>query len=312
MKKFILRIVVYFSIAFFFISLFQIFISLKIENEIITGHDNFKTTSNVNSELVLLGSSRCFSHFDPAFFQTNFNLKSTNIGVDGHSQISMAYFRLVDYLKHNNNPKFAILNFDPFMTPGSFTKNGGNLVHKDAFARYAFLPLNEKWKTVEHFDYNILEKYLPLYSLFKYNQLEYSFFPNNSNYEKYGFNRNDLEWKNEKPDTLVNFKSKYSINRHKNEIKKALKFLYEFCDSNGIKLICIQSPVHESIYYENIFETPQQICSDLNIPYIDANYKSIRKDSNNFYNSNHMNINGIHLMNEKLKKEKVLIQLFTE
>jgi len=103
---------------------------------------------------------------------------------------------------------------------------------------------------------------------------------------------------------LVNFKSKYSINRHKNEIKKALKFLYEFCDNNGIKLVCIQSSVHESIYYENIFEIPQQICSDLNIPYIDANHKSVRKDSNNFYNSNHININGIHLMNEKLKKEK--------
>ncbi|MDN3675796.1 hypothetical protein QWY90_00270 [Flavobacterium paronense] len=124
------------------ISVVQIAISYRIDGKTVTGYDTLESTANTNADLVCLGSSRCWAHFDPRFFESNYHIKTINIGMNGHSDLTATLLRLQNYLSRNKAPKFAILNIDPFVSAGSLTNNT-NFVTKNQYARYAFFP-NEK------------------------------------------------------------------------------------------------------------------------------------------------------------------------
>jgi hypothetical protein len=312
MKKFIKKILILASIAFLLIFVLQAILSLSIKNISIDRHDNLDLTLNNNSDLIFMGSSRCFAHFAPSFFDDYFNLKSTNIGMDGHAELSMTYFRLLDYLKGNTPPKYALLNFDPFTIAGDLQKASPIIYNKDKFSRYAYVTFNKEWETVRHFGYNNLEKYLPLYAIFKYRKLPLYLskkYVGVSRFEKYGYGFNNREWDTLKHPEIKNTQIQYPLIQQQLKVKKALIQLNDLCASYGIKLICIQTPVHESIFSKSLFNVPKRICEDINIVFIDVNYESIRSERKNFYNSNHLNTSGIAAMNNKLKINKELIKL---
>jgi serine/threonine protein kinase len=85
-----------------------------------------------------------------------------------------------------------------------------------------------------------------------------------------------------------------------------LKLLNEICLANNSKLICIQTPVYKIIMEKYLFNETGNICRSLNIPFIDANYDSIRNNINFFYNSNHLNLKGVNKLNSIIKKDSLL------
>jgi hypothetical protein len=310
MQKFIRKTIFILITVLAVMILCQIILFYKIENISTSAHDNFEMTTNVNSDLILLGSSRCRSHLDPHFFEDEFGLKTTNLGIEGHNELSMSYARLLDYLKCNEPPEVIILSFDPFMTGGDVGMASSNSVNKNKFARYAFVPLNGNWKTINHFGFDIWEKYIPLYSIFKYKELSKYFYQDDiTKFQKYGYANHKGSWDTIKNPINGEMRKNYSIKKEKQDVKDVLSIIKNLCDENKIKLICIQTPVHQSIYDEEQFEIPKNICQDLEIPFIDANYEFIRTDINDFYNSTHINLNGVSSMNKKLADEPILISL---
>ncbi len=309
MRKFLIKSILFILGIFALAVVFQVLLFLRIQNKSIAHHDTLDITSHINADLVLMGNSRCWSHLDPAFFKEEFKLKSVNLGTVGHPELSIAYARLKDYLAYNRPPKFALLNVDPFTNGGDLSKPNENMINKDAFARYAFAPLNKDWETVKHFGFNNWEKYVPLYAIFKYKNFSKIVNPNfNSLYVTYGYSKKDIQW-----DTIkipINGENKKNFRIHKDfkNVKNMLDKLNKLCRDNNIQLICIQSPVHKSIHEEHIFEVAGKITNDLNIPFVNANYESIRVDINYFQDSNHLNLDGVTAMNQKLKEESVLIE----
>jgi hypothetical protein len=304
MRLFLTR---FFKATFIFvivITIIQIGISIFIKGKTINGHDNLDMTANVNRDLIFLGSSRCRAHFDPSFFDSAFNLKSVNIGVDGHSEITMAIIRLKTYLSVNNPPKFAVLTIDPFVGPGN-ENNNTNFVHKNDFARYAFFPSKNEQLIVNYFQFNIYEQKIPLYAIFKYKILSNCFWHTGNIYLKYGYDLHEESW-----DTLTNpvtdkaqklfFKSDET-----DSITQALKNLDELCRKNKIKLLCIQTPVYKTCYNDTIFKKIRYICNQANVPFIDVNKESISNDITCFYNSNHLNKTGVEKMNAEILKDSV-------
>jgi hypothetical protein len=95
-----------------------------------------------NADLVLLGSSRCFSHLDPRFF---FKLppKTGNIGMNGHSELTAILLRLKNYLAENKTPKYVILSFDPLINPRDY-ENNSNFTDKNNYASIACFPSKKK------------------------------------------------------------------------------------------------------------------------------------------------------------------------
>ena len=292
--------------------LLQLTILFRLKGKNIRGYDNLEQTSNVNADLVFIGSSRCWAHFDPHFFDSTFKIKSVNIGMDGHSQISSAIVRLKYYLSRNKTPRFAILNFDPFVYAGS-EKDNNDFGHKDSYARYAFLPDNKDLLIVNYFKFNLYEKYIPLYAIFKYRILgSCLIIENKNNYSENGYERHDEKWDTiAKPVTDIMKKSFFN-EAEKPRIINALDDLNKFCKKNNIKLLCIQTPVYKSIHEDIVFSKPASICKSLGILFIDANVEYIRSDINCFYNSFHLNTLGVLQMNLIFKENKVLTSFIND
>ena len=281
MKQFLNSLKKFVIFSTLLLILFQAIISFRIKGKTVTGHDNLEQTSNINADLVFIGSSRCWAHFDPKFFDSVYKLKSVNIGVDGHSEISMAIIRFKDYLSRNNAPQFLIYSFDPFINAGSITENT-NFVHKNNFARYAFFPYKKDMSILNYFKFDFNEKYIPMYAIFKYKLLTDAIFLNNvDNSVQKGYEFHDEKW-----DTIsnpINNKAKRFFFKKSDitSIKKSLGLLKNLCLENNIKLLCIQTPVYKTIQVDSTFLETKIICSSLNIPFIDANKEFIRNDMTN-------------------------------
>lgn len=312
MKKFIKKIIGFAIFVIFIAVLFQTILSLKIKGETLNEIDNLEQTFGLNADLVFLGSSRCWVHFDPSFFDKTFKITSVNIGVDGHSEIAMAILRLKDYLSRNIAPKYAILSFDPLMSVGSIIDNK-NFVHKDYFARYSFLPNNKDLLFVNYFKFNFQEKYIPLYSIFKYKLLDDCIFIKNTTcYRRNVSHLVDKEW-----DTIHNpitneLKKYYFTKNQINQIANSLNELNKLCIKKNIKLLCIQTPVYKKNYDYIAFKRTKSICRNLNIPFVDVNRKFLRNDIKYFYNATHLNKNGVKKMNQFLKRDVLLTSFFND
>lgn len=284
----------------------QIAISMLIAGKTVRGHDNLEQTAGVNADLVFLGSSRCWSHFNPAFFDSAFNIKSVNIGVDGHSELMMSKLRLLDYLSRNKAPKTAILSFDFFFVGGEAI-NKSEFIHKNDFARYAFLPSTLDRPIVDYFGYTISEKYIPLYAIFKYKLFNDCISRKNiDNWATYGYSMHEQQW-----DTISNPVSNMLQPARATESQNlihVLNDLNQICKKNEIKLICIQTPVYK-VYDSRLLSRADSICKVLAIPFIDTNTDDIRNDFSNFYNANHINTKGVDKMNQYLKQNEKLKML---
>jgi hypothetical protein len=306
MKLFIKNIILFSLVSIGVILLIQIMVDLRIKDKTVRGHDNLDVTSDVNADLVLLGSSRCWAHFDPTFFKETFGIKSANIGVDGHTEIAITILRLKNYLSKNNAPKYAILSLDPFVRSGN-EKNSTNLTHKDVFSRYAFFPNKKNEAMVDHFKFDYSEKYVPLYAIFKYKMfVDCLTLQNSGDYTKYGFEKHVEKWDTiAKPITNILKKSFYT-KKEEPSIVTALSELNQLCVKNNIKLLCIQTPVYQIIQDDKIFNATALVCKKLNIPFVDVNVKPIQQHIGFFYNSNHLNNKGVEEMNLYLKKDPIL------
>ncbi len=305
MKEYFKKISLFLLSFLGLIILVQLILSFNIRNKSITGHDNLKQTEHIDADLVFMGSSRCRAHFDPLFFDSAYHLKSVNLGIDGHSEIAMQLLRLRLYLNSNKAPRYVIFNFDPLVQGGS-SEHNTNFVHKNDFARYAFFPDKGSAALVDYFHFNIVEKYVPLFSILKYQLfsecLSRKGFPYSRNF--YDKHASPAEIKfSDNADNVKLPKLNADVIR---ELKDSLSIFNEFCKSNKIQLICIQTPIFKSLYDSTAFSYPAQICRELNIPFINACVESIRDDRDNFYNADHMNVIGVTKMNAYLKTDSLL------
>lgn len=309
MKQFLKNSILFCSLLLGIVFLIQLAISFRIKGKTVTGYDTLEQTSNVNADLVFMGSSRCWAHFDPKFFEDNYQLKSVNIGMNGHSDLTASILRLENYLTKNKTPKFAILNIDPFVNAGSLEHNT-NFVNKNDYARFAFFPNEEDEPFMDYFGFDTAERYVPLYALFKYNMFLDCITLKYSNAFPKGFELNDEKWDTIKY-PISDFNKKYFLKQKDiSSLSKTLKQLDGLCKKNNIQLVCIQTPVYKSIYESKAFEIPKTICHALKIPFIDVSDSFIKDKTDYFYNAIHLNKDGVYEMNKLLKNEKELDTIF--
>ena len=306
MIKFLKKSFLFCVVIILVILIFQVLISLRIKNIAVSGYDNWDVTSNVDADLVLLGSSRCWVQLDPRFFEKNYNVTTVNIGTNGHSELEAIILRLKNYLSKNKSPKFAILSFDPFV----HGKKINAISDKNCYARFTFLPTKNNSDLVNYFAFNNYEKYIPLYAIFKYQQLYDCISLKNKDIFKEGFELVDKKWDTIKYPPNDNLK-KYFIKKHEiSSLLVNLENLKSICKLYKIKLLCLQTPVYKSLYIQNNFDFSKTICDSLKIDFINATYDDITKDYNCFYNSNHLNKYGINRFNSLLKQENQLSTFF--
>ena len=115
MKKFLLKTSLIIVIPFIIALCLDIIISnilketklFPVENEV--WNDIYD--SKAEAELIILGSSRAWVHFDTEIIDKNLNIKSYNLGEDG-SNILQQYIRYKELISFNPLPKKVILAVD--------------------------------------------------------------------------------------------------------------------------------------------------------------------------------------------------------
>lgn len=307
MKHFLKNIGYFSLVTIIVIVVIQILLSIRISGKPINGYDNWDSLSNQNAELVLLGSSRCWVHFNPSFFEEKYNLKTVNLGINGHSELTAIQLRLENYLAKNPKPKFAILSFDPFVHPGDLSHNT-NFTDKNKYARFAFFPSKENAPLVNYFQFSKTEKYVPLYAIFKYQLLKDCLLLDKTNSFPKGYGENTNHWDTLRHPLNDEVKKFFIKDNEYPKLKKQLLIFKTFCQQRNIKLICIQTPICKTLSNHKKFKESVILCQSLGIPIIDANYPEVSSNINCFYNSNHLNLNGVTQMNKLLYEEQELKQ----
>jgi hypothetical protein len=297
-------------------SVLQILIGLRIRNRSVTGHDNLDLANGGDNELVFLGSSRCYTQFDPSLFEKALRIHAANLGVEGHSELPIHFLRLENYLAKNAPPKIAVLNFDPLIfAAGSFDSNG-NFVGKDHFARYAFWPSAVNAPIVKYFGFNWFERNVPLYAILRYQLfLDCITLPYDKGWKTHRYNYIDAEW-----DTLNQPVARQAEGIRRfffdtgaastGRIAAQLASLDSLCRAHGIRLVCVQTPIYKAAYDPVRFSYPEKICSALHIPFFDLNNPALDDDVHNFYNIDHLNITGVARMTTALLSFPSFLHLF--
>jgi hypothetical protein len=312
-RKFIANVLVMILLLLGISLVLQLGITYKIRNKTINGQDNFHVIKGQNNDLVFLGSSRCSEHFDPKFFKDSLGLKSVNLGVNGHGDLTMQTIRLKYYLRNNVPPRVAVLNFDPISTYGPYNiEDNNNFIEKNYYARYAFYPVNEDTMLVKYFHFTWPEKYIPMYALLRYRAiLDCITMRGGKDWLNNGFQKHTTTWDTVRYPVITKefFKNYLPFVKDKDSIKSHLAVFNNYCKANNIKLVCVQSPVYKAIYDSVSFSVLKPICNSLGILFIDTNEPYINRDINNFADADHLNTTGIPKMLNIIAKNREFLEL---
>lgn len=68
--------------------------------------------NNLDNDLVFIGASSCWAHYNPCVIDSILGISSYNLGIDGHSWYPCQPLRYNTYIKHTHAPKYVIINID--------------------------------------------------------------------------------------------------------------------------------------------------------------------------------------------------------
>jgi hypothetical protein len=306
MKKFLLRVIAFFGPIFIISYGIDVFISQKFKNS--DGElQIWKAlyTGQVNSDLVIMGSSRAQGMIDPTMIGANFDTKAYNLGIIGYS-FEMQYLRNQLLIKYNRKPKVIIHSLDIFM----FQKG------TELFQAYQFLPYmlwNDEMRqaTIGYKGYKLLDYYIPLIRYYGkgYDALYYyrSTFSTRENYHKLGFRSMTIPWQED-----TNYRIKINIDLG---ILKLFDNYLAQCKRSNIKIIFVYPPEYywgqnKIINRSKIFTYFKNYSKKYNIPFFDYSKDSLSYQKKYFNNTEHTNTLGAKIFTrdliDTLKKTRVL------
>ena len=111
----------------------------------------------INADVLITGSSRAYTHYDPRILRDALGGKVYNIGLNG-SQTDMQLARLKTYLRHNRKPALLIHNLDAF----AFQVTHGGVYDPGQYVPYLNEP--DLYDALHRIDPNVWKaRLLPLY-----------------------------------------------------------------------------------------------------------------------------------------------------
>ena len=249
-------------------------------------------------DLVVNGSSRAWTQYNPLILDSILNLSSFNLGIDG-SAINRQIIKYNKYCELHGNPKYLIQNID--LGTMSYTMG----YEREQFFSYFFYDrdLLNKYDQYENFSWG--EKFLPCYRYLGYDEvmIEAVFNDNKKHYFKYltkGYSGKDESWDGKQLSKMDEVICAVDSN--------ALRIFEDFLlqvISEGTRLVFVYAPVYfvarEKMVNEvEMFAMYDSIAKKFDIPILDYNDISLCYDTAYFYNATHLNRVGAELFTTKL------------
>jgi hypothetical protein len=305
MRKYLLKI------TFFFIPILltAYYADILLSNSLKTSRSgeygvwNDIYNGNVNSDIVIYGSSRAWVHIDPEIISKNLNLSAYNMGMDGHN-LWLQYLRHSLLLQYNVKPKIIIHSIDIFTLD-----KRKELYKPDQFLPYMLNNELMEKATSSYEGYNLFDYKIPMIRYFGRRDaishaINLIITPSrNLPDRKNGYQGQDETWNDDFIKAKVKMKE-YEIKFDAATIKLFDEYLHE-CRNKGIKVILVYTP--EYIEGQKFVKNREEMLKlfinfslKYNIPFWNYSNDAISFKKNYFYNSSHMNKKGAELFTNKL------------
>jgi len=298
MKKFIFRSVI-FGIGLLGLAFFAEFViskNLRKSTDIVFNGWNEIYSGNMQSNVVIMGSSRALYQYSPRILDSVLNINSYNLGIIG-SWIDRQIVKYDTYRRFNKKPDYIIQNID------YTTINFSNGYIREQYFPYFF---DDSLKTVmsNYEKFSFFEEHLPAYRYIGYTNLIKQalgiekLFGYNSLIKGY-LGLNQL-WDGSE------LAKQTEINYSGDRLALLLfdKYLAK-ADSENIQVIFVYAPIYigateKMKNIKGMYQMYDSIARKYNIPILDYNYDPICYDTTYFYNAMHLNKTGAELFTTKL------------
>lgn len=300
MKKFLYKILLFTLLIFIFACCLDFFLSYRLrqnKNRMYAAWNKMYNDSTCY-DLVINGSSRAWTQYNPLILDSILNLNSFNLGIDG-SAINRQVIKYKKYCELHGDPKYLIQNID--LGTMSYTMG----YEREQFFSYFFYDrdlLNE-YDQYENFSWG--EKYVPCYRYLGYEDVmtEAIFHDNKKHFFEYlnkGYFSSDKEWDG----SVLYAMDSIECAIDSNALSLFINFLQEETD-NGVKIIFVYAPIYigareKMVNEEEMFAMYDSIAKKFDIPILDYNDISLCYDTAYFYNATHLNRVGAELFTTKL------------
>ncbi|MFZ4464325.1 MAG: hypothetical protein ACOYN5_10785 [Bacteroidales bacterium] len=270
---------------------------LNVWNDIYTG--------NINSDLVIYGSSRAWVHINPKIIEDSLQISSYNLGIEGHN-FWLQYFRHKELLKFNKKPAHIIMSLDIFTL-----QKRCDLYNYQQFLPFLLLNNDIYQYTSSYIGFSTFDYYIPLCRYFLESgalkaafrsMIDCKIVPSRIR----GYMGMEKNWTND----LDRAKSKvdyYEVKLDSSTVNLFEKFINE-CSNNNIKITLVFSPeyIEGQFFVKNrkeIISKYQHFANKYSLQFIDYSKDTMCMQKQFFYNSEHLNKKGSEIFTNKLIKD---------
>lgn len=305
-KSGVLRIVLFFVLLTGVLFLLDVVINTGLRR-LTTGPfgvTNRIVQGKVNAEILISGSSRAQTHYDPQIIQSITGQSTFNMGING-SQTDMQLALLKTYLQHNTKPALVIHNLDLF----SFVTT------HEVYDPAQYLPyLHETplYEAIRQYQPGVWKwRYLPLYG-YAVEDLRFTWLlglkgfagiqPPETHFQ--GYTPRHTPWTGEFEAFRASHPEGVTFEIEERGVR-LMEELVQVCVQKGIPLLLVYSPVYSEMQplernRDEIFRRFHALADPFQVPIEDFSSSPICRDQANFYNSQHLNVHGATRFSQEL------------
>ena len=268
------------------------------------GVTNRIVQGRVNAEIIISGSSRALTHYDSSIIEAGTGRSTFNIGING-SQTDMQLALLKTYLQHNTKPALVIHNLDLFSfvtthevyDPAQYLPYLGEIPLHEAIQQYQ--PGVWKWRYLPLYGYAVEDmRFTWLLGLKGFAGIQ----PPETHFQ--GYTPRHTPWTGEFEAFRASHPEGATFEIEERGVR-LMEELVQICVKNGILLLLVYSPVYSEMQplernRDEIFLRFHALADPCQVPIEDFSSSPICRDQANFYNSQHLNVQGATRFSEEL------------
>lgn len=258
---------------------------------------------NLNSDVLLYGSSRAATQINPELFTKETGLNCYNLGLEGHN-FWLSEFRHQEILKYNKKPKYIVLSLDTF----SLEKRP-DLFNSEQFLPYLLFNNSIFNGTSRYEGFTTYDFYIPMLRFTGKREVwKELFFPKKDTtfFRNKGFHPIDEHW-NTDLDNAIKGDKLYIVKMDSESVKKFQEFISS-CKKENIDLILVYTPEYiEGQKFvsdrKKIMDYYKNMALKNDILFLDYSNDAISLDKKYFVNSQHLNRTGASKFTKKLSED---------
>ena len=301
MKKFLLHIILFFSILYVLAWGLDVLITRQFKKMDASPFANWNDIYNtdIDADILIMGSSRAYVQFNPRILDSMLHVNSYNLGMDGRA-VESQVIKYHIYRKEQQKKPQLIL----------FEVYQGTMDVSNGYHRIQFVPYLTDvylWRQTHKMeDFSWADVVIPSWRYRNYiqeikeiiNGTSYYCRPEQRAYK--GFCDNDKPWDGSmlaNIDTII-----YS--RRPEAIAEVGRFLEE-CRREQIQVVFVIAPYYIGATrkiedLDGWYSMISAIAEPFDVPILDYTYDSLSYDTTYFYNASHLNREGAALFTQKL------------